>query len=169
MLLELIQYYAKAENKPKHNLSFIFWDGHHADLIGSRAFAKELPLEEFGNVHAYIDLDTVANPKPMVSIVTTAANRHARDVWLAQQWTDFFKAKNKTVQLSTSTLSKTDAAAFARKIPVVGLTFTDVNAQQTDGCTKAQCEQFNEMSVDSMQLAAEALEYLIQQIAQAAQ
>ena len=167
VLLELIQYYAKAENKPQYNLSFIFWDGHHADFIGSRALAKELRLEEFGNVHAYIDIDAVASPKPTVNIVTTAANRHAKDAWLAQQWTNFFKAKNIAVQIDTRALAKTDAAAFARKLPVVGLTFTNLDAQKADGCSKAKCDQLSELDINSMQLAAEALQYLIAQLQQA--
>ena len=166
VILELIQHYAQAANQPKNTLLFVLWDGHYAGMAGVQSLAAELPVQEMGNIHAYINLNQVGSKNPTVYIATNSAKQHTQDAWLEKQLSDFFKRKAQDVKTDNAALAQTEAKSFVGQMAVTSFSFTNPTANPVNTCQGVSCDQLGQIDLSSMQLAGYAVQHLIQQLDQ---
>lgn len=70
MMLTLIDYFAKPENRPDESLMFIFTDGEESNLLGSHFYVKS-PLKPLEDCTYLVDMDMVGDNATTLSYVMT--------------------------------------------------------------------------------------------------
>lgn len=68
MLLDLVRYYSKPENRPEYSVAFLFFSGEEAGLKGSTYFTEH-PLFPLSSVKLLINLDMVGTGSDGITVV----------------------------------------------------------------------------------------------------
>ena len=68
MLLDLVKYYSKPENKPNYSIAFMFFGAEEAGLVGSK-FYTENPLFPLKNIRFLINLDLMGAAEEGITVV----------------------------------------------------------------------------------------------------
>lgn len=68
MLLDLVKYYSKPENKPSYSIAFMFFGAEEAGLVGSK-FYTENPLFPLKNIRFLINLDLMGAAEEGITVV----------------------------------------------------------------------------------------------------